>query len=61
MSLKIKQQSQTLNEMNSFLTKMKSDLAVAVEGKEVAEGRLFSTEKVDPISQPARSSDTNLS
>jgi len=52
MSLKIKQQSQTLIEMNSFLGKLKSDLAVAIEGRELAEGRLFSTEKVSALLLP---------
>lgn len=40
MSLKIKQQSQTLHELNSLLNRMRPELSTAVEGKAAAEAKV---------------------
>ncbi len=45
MNLKIKQQSQTLQELNSLLTKMKSDLNIAIESKNELHKKLEISDK----------------
>lgn len=45
MGNKIKQQNQTLQELNSLLTRMKADLSTAIDARDLAESRAMASEK----------------